>query len=481
MHAAATQSTSASPACPLPATAEEVDASCRGPVLFLFFNSIIWLLLWSVVALIAAIKMHSGNFLADIPLLTYGRLVPAQRGMFLYGFASQAGLGVALWLLARLGRTPLYGGPAALVGGKFWNLGVLVGVIGILLGDSTGYESFEFPRYAAPILFFAYLFIGVPAMRTFLARRDCTTYISQWLIFAALLIFPWIDATGNILLICHPVRGAMQSVIAYWFANNFVQLWLAPLALAAIFYFIPKISGKPLYSYYLAVVGFWLLVLVGGWCGIPPGARLPSWMPSLSTAANMLMLVPVFAALINWRLTLSAGEEGCNCSILRQSLPFRFTMVAVVSYAMHALLAAGTSLKLVSRTTEFTLFTNALSLLSLYGFIAMSLFGAVYYIVPQLTAGTEWQPTRTKWHYILSTLGIILIVLGYGIGGFMQGNAQFGADFLKSIKVAVPFIGLATLGLLFLLAAHVLFLCNFMCVMRRCCAACCGCGKEAKK
>jgi cytochrome c oxidase cbb3-type subunit 1 len=475
MTASTTSTAPSAAVCPAPATTAEIDASCRGPVLLLFWHSILWLVIGSILTWLVAIKMHKGDFLANCPWFTYGRLNPAARDLFLYGFASQAGMGVALWLLARLGRTPLIGKAPALIGGMFWNLGVLLGTFGILAGDSTGHEGFEYPGYAAPILFFAFLAIASAGMFTFINRREHETYISQWLIFVAFLIFPWIDVTANALLICHPARGMMQAVLAYWFANNFLLLWLTPLALAAVFYLIPKIVNRPLYSHYLAAVGFWLLVLFSGWGGVPPGARLPAWMSSVSAAASFLVLVPVFAALLNWRMTI-----GCDCTQMKSSLPGRFLMVGTIAYVLSSLLAAGNSLPFISQTTEFTLFTVGLSQLSVYGFIGMTLFGGIYYIVPQLT-GIDWKPSLAKGHFTFSVIGIALIVIGFMIGGIRQSNSQSAAvNFLFSVKAAVPFIGLATLGSLCLILAHLSFLSNFVGVMRRACAACCGCGKEAK-
>src|SRR5262245_8482065 len=112
----------------------EIDASCRWPLLLLFTSSVCWLLFGTVLALIAAIKLHKASFLADSAWLTLGRIRPAAMNSFLYGFASQAGIGVMLWLLCRLGRVKLCFQWPLLVASKLWNIGVLVGVIAILLG-----------------------------------------------------------------------------------------------------------------------------------------------------------------------------------------------------------------------------------------------------------------------------------------------------------------------------------------------------------
>ena len=57
-------------------------------------------------ALIASIKFHSAQFLADSPWLAYGRVRAAYQNALLYGFCLPAGLGVGAWLFARLGEGP---------------------------------------------------------------------------------------------------------------------------------------------------------------------------------------------------------------------------------------------------------------------------------------------------------------------------------------------------------------------------------------
>src|SRR5690349_11993235 len=85
----------------------EVDASCRLPLLMLFVSAAVWLVVGSVFAMIATLKFHAPNLLADHPYFTYGRVHPAHLNAFIYGFAVQAGLGVLLWIIAHLGRTRL--------------------------------------------------------------------------------------------------------------------------------------------------------------------------------------------------------------------------------------------------------------------------------------------------------------------------------------------------------------------------------------
>src|SRR6266446_239683 len=158
----------------------EINDSCRMPLLVMFVSAAVWLVIGSVFGLIASIKFHLPNFLADCAWLTYGRVRPAYINALLYGFGIQAGLGVTLWLFARLGRTTVAQPLLVTVGAKLWNLGVTVGVLGILAGDGTGFETLEMPRYAALILFLGYLMIGLWSALTFHQRRERPLFVSQW-------------------------------------------------------------------------------------------------------------------------------------------------------------------------------------------------------------------------------------------------------------------------------------------------------------
>src|SRR6516225_4347609 len=79
-------------------TPTDIAFSCRLPLLFLFISAAIWLVIASAFGLLASLKFHSPQLLADCPWLTYGRVWPAFINAVLYGFCLQAGLAVTLWV-----------------------------------------------------------------------------------------------------------------------------------------------------------------------------------------------------------------------------------------------------------------------------------------------------------------------------------------------------------------------------------------------
>jgi cytochrome c oxidase cbb3-type subunit I len=80
----------------------EIDESCRVPLFHMFVSGAVWLVVASVFALLTSLKFHMPGFLSDCAALTYGRVHPAATNALIYGFGVQAGLGVTLWIIARL-------------------------------------------------------------------------------------------------------------------------------------------------------------------------------------------------------------------------------------------------------------------------------------------------------------------------------------------------------------------------------------------
>jgi cytochrome c oxidase cbb3-type subunit 1 len=454
----------------LPVSPADIDLSCRMPVMFLFTSALVWLFLSNVLVWITSLKLPSPEFLSHTPWLTFGRLQPAYLNALVYGFGSQAALGAALWLLARLGRTTLYGSLLITTAGAFWNLGVTVGIVGILAGDSTGYEWLEIPGYASPILFVSYSLIGICAVMTFYFRRERPLYVSQWFLLAALLWFPWIYSTAQLLLVVFPARGILQAVINAWFAHNLIEFWLTAVGLAALFYFIPKLLDRPLYSCWLAFFGFWLFVLLVGWGGLWIGAPVPRWLSAVSTLASLMMIVPVMAAALNFYFTMKRQSKG-----LEQSSSGRFILLATVAYVINGVLSSVTTLRPLSQVLRFTQFTNALLHLGLFGFFAMAMFGSIYYIVPRLTLQNWPSEKLIQVHYWASAVGIVLYTVSLGIGGVVEGIALNDpkVPFLDVVARTRPFLAASSLAITVLLAGNTAFLINLGWTLARCCRTCC--------
>jgi cytochrome c oxidase cbb3-type subunit 1 len=264
------------------------------------------------------------------------------------------------------------------------------------------------------------------------------------------------------LLLFHPVRGVMQALVNAWFTHNLLLLWLTPLGLALLHYFIPKQAGRPLYSRQLALFTFWILAFIAPWGGLARlgGGPLPSWMISTSIAANGILILPVLCAVANLWLTL--GNWGAGLKLARQDLVFRFMLFSSGAYLLAGVLLTLTSFRSVSLLTQFTYIPMLLDHLLLLGFFGMAGFGAVYFVLPRVT-GMEWpSPKLARWHRRGSVWGLTLYSLALLVGGLIHGarmnNPQ--VEFMAAVKSTLPWVGISTLGLLLFLAGQVALLIN---------------------
>jgi cytochrome c oxidase cbb3-type subunit 1 len=437
-----------------------IDASCRLPLFTLFGGAAVWLVLSSVFGIIASLTFHGPGLFADSAMLSYGRAYPAWSNLLIYGFAIPTGLGVGLWLLARLGRVEVARPFLIAVGAKLWHVGVLVGWIAILTGQTSGFEWFELPRYAAVILFLAFILMAIWVFVTYARRTQSELYPSQWFVLAALFWFPWILSTAILLLQIFPVRGVVQVAVASWFAGNLLNVWLTLAGLGATFYLLPKLAQRPLQSYYFAMFVFWTVLLFGAWTGIPLSSPLPAWMSTMSSVATVLMIVPIFSVVAIMLQTVRGAKIPCGGG------PLCYTKFAVWALTLATVAAAIAACPAVARVTDYTWFPHGITTLRLYGFFAMTMFAAVYYILPQV-AGIAISAQRIKWHFWCAMPGALLLALPLMLGGVKQGLKLANAEvpFLESSKAAMMAFRLGTLGETLIAAGALLFLINILSVV----------------
>jgi cytochrome c oxidase cbb3-type subunit I len=430
------------------------------PLFHMFVSGAVWLVVASVFALLTSLKFHMPGFLSDCAALTYGRVHPAATNALIYGFGVQAGLGVTLWIIARLGVTRVVQPWLIAVGAKLWNFGLLIGVIGILAGDNTGFENLEIPRYGVVFLFLGYLLMAIFILATLHNRRERLLAPTQWFLLAALFWFPWIYFTANYLLLSHtPVRGITQSVIAWWYSGNLNLVWFGLVGLAVIFHFIQQLMNRPLYSRHLAAFTFWTIILFASWTGVPSSAPLPAWIPSLSTVATVLTVITALSVMVNIRKTCGQG-----CAQTENPAPGKFIAFGTMAFVVAWLLNVLGAVPGVNSVTNLTWYGVGVWQLNVFGFFAMTMIGAIYYIVPQVT-GMQWPSVKSpKSHYWLAALGVILIAAPLVIGGIVEGfnwrNVKMSD--LDVAKNAMNFVRVTLLGEILILLGNLMLLGNLI-------------------
>ncbi len=434
-----------------------LDESSRLPVLLALSGAVAWLVIASVFGLVASIKLHAPDWLVEQSWLTFGRIRPAHLNAVAYGWCSLAGLGVSIWLYPRLLRTPLVGSRTAAAGVVLWFIGVTAGIGAILAGRSAGLEWLEFPWQADIPLFVGGTLVGIALLRTLQRRTVPHLYVSVWYISAGLIWLPTLLIVAKWPGIHF---GVQQAAMNWWFGHNVLGLWFTPLGLASIYYFLPKVLGKPIHSYQLSLVGFWTLAFfysqVGGHHLI--GGPVPGWLVTLSIVQSMMMIVPVVAVGVNQHRTAWG-----HLSALRYSPTLRFIVLGGMMYTLASVQGSMQSLRIVNTTTHFTHFTVAHAHLGLYGFFSLVMFGSMYFVMPRVM-DWEWPYSRLiSLHFWLVVGGFAVYFIGLSIGGWLQGMRMLDAarPFMDSVTVTEPYLITRTVGGSLMTLGHLVFAAHF--------------------
>ena len=429
-----------------------VDRSTRWPVVAFIASGTFWLIIGSLLALIASFKFQFPDWWTQQAWLTFGRVRPAHLNTVIYGWISMAGVGVATWLWARLLKTQLRGRGLQLISVVLWNIGMVIGTIGILAGYSRAIEWVEMPYAAFAFIVPAMILVVASFLLTLRERRVDHLFISVWYLGAAMLWGPFL--VGAILLPIY--SGVPESTANWWYAHNILGLWITPMGLAAAYYFIPKVIGRPVYSYHLSYLGFWTLALFYNWAGVHHliGGPPPQWLATVSIVFSVMMIIPVIVVAVNHHLTVVGHFRK-----LKYSPTLRFIVFGAMSYTTVSLQGSLQSLRSWQEITHFTHYTIAHSHLGVYAFATMIIFGAIYYIMPRVTEW-EWEsPRLISIHFWTTGLGVGAYFTALTIGGVIQGLQMLDPDiaFLTVVENTKPWLVVRSVSGTLMTIGHFVF------------------------
>ncbi len=433
-------------------------------VAFVFLScAVVWLIVASLAGLTSSIKLHEPDWLTGQAWLTFGRLRTIHLNAVAYGWAPMAALGVAIWMLPRLLKTELMGSRFALLGAMVWNAGLIAGLGCIAVGLNDGMEWLEIPWQVDILLVIGGLLVALPLVFTLQNRRVEHLYVSIWYMGAALFWFPVLFFIGNV---PNLHIGVEQATMNWWFGHNVLGLFYTPMALASVYYFLPKIIGRPVQSYNLSLLGFWTLAFFYGQVGGHHliGGPVPGWLVTLSIVQSVMMVVPVIAFSVNQHLTLRG-----HFKTLIYSPTLRFIVLGGMMYTLSSIQGSLEALRSVNTVTHFTHFTVAHAHLGLYGFFTMVMFGAIYFIMPRVMSW-EWPyPKLIAVHFWLVVAGFSIYFIGLSIGGWLQGMAMLDASrpFMESVNVTIPYLKSRSFGGAIMTLGHVVFAGHFVAMALR--------------
>ena len=437
---------------------DTAELRSAGPLLYLFGSGIIWLLIGLVLSLLAALKLQVPSLGAEFSFLSIGRLQGAANTSLIYGFAGQAGMALTLWLLARLGERPLSAGGLAAVATAGWNGALTLGIPGILFGRGIAHRWLELPREVVPLLFLSYLTLAVLGTQLFFQRGQKRFSTAQAYLLVALFWFPWTFATGEATLVYWPVRGVLQAVIAGWYGQSLFLGWLTPIALGGLYALLPELTAPTKRHSVYEGIGFWTWIGLSGWTAgnTLVGGPVPAWIPTLSVASGVLMIIPTVHISLSLHTPL-------RLRALFSSPALFLATFSGVSFTLSGVVTALTSFRCAREVLQHTEFFTGLRDLAFWGFITSALLSGIYVAFPRLLGRKLSLPLLSFVHVAGSVLGVGAMVLPLLMGGWYQGWAlNSSTTLITVVQNLKPWLGLHAFGLLVFLGAQFALLANLL-------------------
>jgi cytochrome c oxidase cbb3-type subunit I/II len=411
-----------------------------------------------LVGLLVAFMYIFPNMTDGISFLSYGRLRPLHTNAVIFAFVGNAMFAGVYYSLQRLLKTRMYSDLLSKINFWGWQLIIASAAITLPMGYSSSkeYAELEWPIDIAIALI--WVVFGINMIMTIIKRRERHIYVAIWFYLAtfvtvALLhIFNSLELPVSGLKSYSVYAGVQDALVQWWYGHNAVAFFLTTPYLGLMYYFIPKVANRPVYSYRLSIIHFWSLIFLYIWAG-PHHllySTLPDWAQNLGVVFSIMLLAPSWGGMINGLLTLRGVWDK-----VRVEPVLKFFVVALTGYGMATFEGPMLSLKNVNAIAHFTDWIVAhvhVGALAWNGFMA---FGIIYYLIPKLTKTTLYSTSLANFHFWIGTLGIILYTLPMYVAGFTQASMwkEFNPDgtlvygnFLETVTQIMPMYWMRAIG-----------------------------------
>jgi cytochrome c oxidase cbb3-type subunit I/II len=393
--------------------------------------TLVWSVVGMLVGVIIAAQLAWPMFNFELPWLTYGRIRPLHTNAVIFAFAGNAIFAGIYYSSQRLLKARMF--HDALSRFHFWGWQAIIvsAAITLPLGITTSkeYAELEWPIDIAIAL--VWLAFGANLIGTIFKRRERHLYVALWFYLATFLAVTMLHVVNSLAM---PVTltqsysvfaGAQDALVQWWYGHNAVAFFLTTPFLGLMYYFLPKASGQPVYSYRLSIVHFWSLVFLYIWAGPHHllNSATPEWAQTLGVVFSLMLIAPSWGGLANGFLTLR-GAWGK----VRVDPVLMFFVGAISFYGVATLEGCLLSLREVNALAHNTEWTIGHVHGAALGWNGLLIFGMIYWLTPRLWRTSLWSVRLAKAHFWIAIVGIVLYLLAMWISGVIQGMMQLAFD-----------------------------------------------------
>ncbi len=440
-------------------------------------NYFIWATVgWGVVAMLvgltAAFELIFPNMSGEISWLVFSRIRPVHTNAAIFAFVGNGFFAAIYYSMPRLLKTPMFSKPMGCIHFWGWQLIIVLAALTYPFGFSQSKEYAELIWPIDILVVIIWVVFGLNMIMTLVKRRVKHIYVAIWFYIATWVTIAVLYIVNNLAIpvtwyLSYPVFGGIQdALVQWWYGHNAVAFFLTTPILGMMYYFIPKVANRPIYSYKLSIIHFWALIFLYIWAG-PHHllySSLPDWAQALGVVFSVMLIAPSWGGMINGLLTLRGAWDK-----VREDPVLKMFVVGVTAYGMATFEGPMLSLKTVNALSHFTDWTIAHVHIGTLGWNAMMNFGMIYWLIPKLFKTKLYSVKLANIHFWIATLGMLFFSIPLYFAGFTQALMwkEFTAEgflaypnFLETVTQILPMYYLRAFGGSLYFIGALLFLYN---------------------
>jgi len=425
--------------------------------------TVVWGIVGMTVGVFIAAELIWPQLSLDLPWLAYGRLRALHTNAVIFAFGGSALFATSYYVVQKTCHTRLFSDGLAAFTFWGWTLVILLAAITLPLGITSSKEYAELEWPIDILITLVWVSYAIVFFGTIMKRKIKHIYVANWFFGAFILTIAVLHLVNSAAI---PVtltksysayHGSIDAMVQWWYGHNAVGFFLTAGFLGMMYYFIPKVANRPVFSYRLSVVHFWALISTYMWAG-PHHLHytaLPDWTQSLGMIMSLILLAPSWGGMINGIMTLSGSWEK-----MRSDPILTFLIVSVSFYGMSTFEGPMMAIKTVNALSHYTDWTVGHVHSGALGWVALVSIGSMYALIPWVFNKEGMYSSKLiDTHFWIATIGVVLYIAAMWIAGVMQGlmwravnsDGTLTYSFVESLEATYPFYFVRLLGgLLFL-------------------------------
>ncbi len=417
--------------------------------LFLY-ATVLWGVVGMLVGLMVAFLFIFPNYLEGISWLSFGRLRPLHTNAVIFAFVGNGVFLGIYYSMQRLLKARMFSDTLSKIHFWGWQLIIVAAAITLPLGltSSKEYAELEWPIDIAITLI--WVVMGINMIGTILKRRQRHIYVAIWFYIATLVTVAVLHIFNNLEMPVTAFKsysiyaGVQDAMVQWWYGHNAVAFFLTTPVLGLMYYFVPKVSNRPIYSYRLSIIHFWSLIFIYIWAG-PHHllyTALPEWAQNLGTVFSVMLIFPSWGGMINGLLTLRGAWDK-----VRENPILKFFVVAITGYGMSTFEGPMLSFKSVNAIAHYTDWIVGHVHIGTLAWNGFMISGMLYWLVQKLWKTELYSKKLANSHFLIATIGILLYAIPLYVAGFTQATMwkEFNPDgtlvygnFLETVTKIMP-------------------------------------------